>query len=149
MTRDVIIRIKGLQFAEGLEDDEMEVISPGVFFEKNGRCYVKYDEVVEGFTGTIQNLLKFDEEKLEVVKKGITNVTMTFEKGKMNRSAYQTPFGEMTVGTFTTGLKLHRKEEEIRVEADYELEVNDEPLARCRITIGIQSRDKKATHLLT
>lgn len=149
MTRDVIIRIKGLQYGGDLGNDETEIIAPGVFFEKEGRCFVKYDEVVEGFTGKIQNLLKFDSESLTVTKRGLTNANMVFEQGKMHRADYQTPFGSLSMGTLAKRLEVHRSKEEIRVDVAYDLELNYEHLADCEITVTIQARDKKEAHLLS
>lgn len=149
MTKEVIIKIKGLQFMGEPEGDEMEVITAGNFFEKNGRCYVKYDEVVEGMEGTIQNLLKFDDQSLEVTKKGITNVHMIFEENKKNMTYYETPFGNLLIGISATRIQMKRKKEEIDLEVDYALEINYEHMADCQIMIEIQSKNKKEAHLLS
>lgn len=149
MTKDVIIRMKGLQFQEDLEDDELEVITNGTFFEKDNRCYVKFDEVMEGFEGKIQNLLKFTDDSLEVTKRGLTNVHMVFEENKKNMTCYQTPYGNILVGIAATRIATKRKKEKIGVEVEYALEINYEHLADCRITIDIQSKSKKEAHLLS
>ena len=149
MTRDVFIKIKGLQLADGPESEEMEVITSGVYYEKDGISYVKYDEVMEGFDGTIRNLLKFSDEGLEVTKRGITNVHMVFEENKKNDTYYSTPFGDLLVGISTARIKLLRKEEKISIHVDYALEINCEPLADCKITIEIQFKDEKEAHLLS
>ena len=47
MTRDVLIRLSGLQ---SMEDDEgvVEVITAGDYFWKNNKHYLIYDEIMEG-----------------------------------------------------------------------------------------------------
>lgn len=149
MTKEVIIKIKGLQFAGDMGDDQMEVITAGTYFEKEGRSYVKYDEVMEGFTGNISNLLKFDGQSLEVTKRGITNVHMVFEENKKNMTYYETPFGNLLIGIAATRISTRKKKKSIGVEVDYALEINYEHMADCKITIDIQSKDKKETHLLS
>lgn len=149
MTKEVIIKIKGLQFAADADDEELEVITAGVFFEKDGKSYVKYDEVMEGFTGKISNLLKFDDKSLEVTKKGLTNVHMVFEEDKKNMTYYDTPFGNLLLGIAATNMVVKREEETISLEVDYALEINYEHMADCRISIVVQSKDKKETHLLS
>lgn len=149
MTRDVIIKIKSFQSGGDLGEDETEVITTGVFLEKGDRCFVKYEERMEGFDRTSQNLLKFDEKSFSVTKKGLTNVQMIFEKGRMYRTGYGTPFGSMSVGIETRKIKLRRWPEEIRLEAEYGLEVNCEHLADCRIIIKILPSGTKETHLLS
>ena len=49
MTKDVIIGISGLQFTGESGADSLEMIAPGEYFLRNGRHYVKYEEVIEGF----------------------------------------------------------------------------------------------------
>ena len=44
MTKDVMLRISGVQFPDGEENsEEMEVITSGSYFEKDGRHYSRYD----------------------------------------------------------------------------------------------------------
>ena len=149
MTKEVIIKIKGLQFAEEADEEEMEVITAGIYYEKEGRSYVKYEEVMEGFTGKIDNLLKFTDRSVEVTKKGITNVNMVFEEGKKNMTYYDTPFGNFLLGISATKIVVAREEEEIALHIDYALEINYEHMADCTISIVIQSKDKKETRLLS
>ena len=47
MTKDVMIRIKGLQYAEGQEADTTDLMLPGQYFERDGLNFVKYDEIME------------------------------------------------------------------------------------------------------
>ena len=82
MTKDVMIRIKGLQYAEGQESDTTELMLPGQFFERDGLSFVKYDEIVEDGGETIRNLLKFSDTKLTVIRHGAVESSMSFEKGK-------------------------------------------------------------------
>ena len=149
MTKEVIIKIKGLQFAEDTDEEEMEVLTAGIYYEKEGRNYVKYDEVMEGFTGEINNLLKFTDNSVEVTKKGITNVHMVFEEGKKNMTYYDTPFGNFLLGISATDIRILKEEEEIRIHIEYALEINNQYMADCTIDIVIQSKDKKETRLLS
>ena len=63
MTKDVLLSISGLhQDVTGIEaqgdepgSEPIEVIVPASYYEKNGKHYVIYDELVEGIPGTIKN----------------------------------------------------------------------------------------------
>lgn len=140
MTKDVMIRIKGLQYAEGQEADTTELMLPGQFFERDGLSFVKYDEIVEESGEKIKNLLKFSDKELTVTRRGGVESTMSFEKGKKRRSLYRTPFGDLEVGTFATRLLILKSEDKIRIEADYDLELNGSHAAENRIAITIQSQ---------
>ena len=85
MTKDVLLRIKGLQSVEA-EEETVEMIAPGLYFERDGKHYIKYDEAVEGTEETIQNLIKVDGSSMEVTKRGVTNAHMVFERNKKNHT---------------------------------------------------------------
>ncbi len=145
MTKDILLRIRGLQFMEEGEEEPIEVIVPGVYFEKNGKHYLKYDEVQEGLGGVVQNLIKVDENCMEVTKRGVSNVHMVFEENKKNLSYYSTPFGNLQVGISATGIVLDTAEDRLDIKVDYALEVNYEHLADCTISINAQAMKKENT----
>ena len=65
MTRDVLVRISGLQLIDG-EHDDVEVITSGDYFWKNGKHYILYDEVIDGIEESIRNTIKISENRMEV-----------------------------------------------------------------------------------
>lgn len=148
MTKEILLSIKGLQFLEDNNEDEIEVITTGTYFQKDGRHYIKYDEVMEGMDGKIQNLIKINDKSMEVTKKGLSNVHMVFEENKKNVTYYDTPFGNLLVGIAATNINLNESKDIIDVKVDYALEVNYEHLADCSISMNIQAKDMKNPHLL-
>lgn len=146
MTKDILVSIKGLQFLEDSGEEEIEVITAGTYFQKDGRHYIKYDEVMEGCDGKIQNLIKINENSMEVTKRGLSNVHMVFEENKKNVTYYDTPFGNLLVGIAATGIHVNETQDKIDVKVDYALEVNYEHLADCTISMNIQAMKKP--HLL-
>ncbi|MCI8834300.1 MAG: DUF1934 domain-containing protein [Ruminococcus sp.] len=146
MTRDVIVRISGLHqdAMEDLPDEEnvpIEVMSPGSYYWRNGKHYVIYDEVTEGIPGVTKNEIKITgDNSLEIIKRGAANSHMIFEKNKKSQTYYQTPYGQMLVGIHTRDMEVNVSEQKIDVSVDYELDVNYEPLADCKIRMNILSR---------
>ena len=148
MTKDVLVSISGLQMAvndmEGNDDEPIEVLSAGSYYFKNGKNYVLFEEAVEGMQGVIKTQIKWKgTELLEVTKRGLSNVHMVFEKNKNNRCFYDTPFGQLNLGIFTTEIYVDEKEDNINLRAEYALDVNNEPIADCVIRINICPRDSK------
>ena len=111
--------------------------------KKNGKHYILYDEVQEGFDGVTKSVIKVNDDFLDVTKKGVTNVHMMFEKNKKNMSYYNTPFGNLLVGINATDVKVNETEDNIDIKVDYKLEVNYEHLAECSISMNIMSKDTK------
>ena len=145
MTKDVILSITGLQFENtGSEPGEpVEVITVGEYYNKNGKHYVLFDEVTEGFEGSTKNTVKISDGSLDITKKGVANVHMIFEKNKKNVTCYNTPFGNLMIGIAAKDVKINENEENIDVSVDYTLDVNYEHLADCKIAINIKSKDAK------
>ena len=134
MTKDIMLRISGVQFPDGEENsEEMEVITSGSYFEKDGRHYIKYDEVQEDSNEVIRNLLKIENGSLELTRRG-------FEKAKKSESYYDTPFGRFLVGISATHLDVSEKEDSIDVQVKYALEINSEYIADCSISICANSK---------
>ncbi|MDD3138617.1 MAG: DUF1934 domain-containing protein [Lachnospiraceae bacterium] len=146
MTKDVLISISGLQFdaldEEGVEDEPIEVITPASYFCKNGKHYIIYDEVAEGTQEITKNKIKITgSDTLEIVKSGLLNTHMVFEKNKKNQTYYHMPFGQMLIGINTKNMEVDVTEQNIDVRVDYILDINHEPLADCKIRMNIKSKD--------
>ncbi len=142
MTKDVLVTISGLQFMDE-DSDSVELITSGSYYKRNGKHYVLYDEVQEGFEGVTKNTVKIAQDMMDITKKGVTNVHMMFEKNKKNVTYYYTPFGSLLVGIDAKNVDVIETEDNISVKVNYNLEVNYEHLADCAITMNIRSKDAK------
>lgn len=148
MTKDVLITISGVQLADG-DNSDVEMITTGDYYQKNGKHYVMYDEVMEGFEGIVKNTIKICPEGLDIIKKGITNVHMTFEKNKKSISCYDTPFGEMMVGINTSKISVDESEDNLKIKVDYSLDINYQHVSDCNIVVDVQSRTTADFHLMS
>lgn len=137
MTKDVLIAIKGLQFEEAEDAEEIEVIQRGQYYQRNDSHYLMYEEPVEGTDDTILNRIKFTDNEVQVTKKGAVNTMLSFHENEKNMTNYATPFGNLVMGIHTHQIELAIQEEKIIVLIDYALDVNYEFLADCKITITV------------
>ena len=64
MTKDVLVKISGLQFAEDQDNGPVEIITTGNYYKKNGKHYILYDEVQEGFDGVTKSVIKVNDDFL-------------------------------------------------------------------------------------
>lgn len=145
MTKEVLLNISGLHYenfpGEDSEDqDPIEVITPAVYYLKNGKHYVLYDEVVEGVSGTVRNQIRIKDDLLEIQKSGIASTNLVFEKDKIHMTRYETPYGELMVGVFTKNMTVDETENDIRVNVNYELDINSDKVADCDIKIHIRAK---------
>ena len=150
MTKDVLVSISGkhIDIMNGMaqeyagEDDGIEVVTPASYYLRNGKHYIIYDEVVEGMAGAIRNKIKITgTDVVEIMRSGLSSSHMVFEKNKKNLTYYRTPFGQMLVGVNTRNMEINVGENKINVLVDYELDVNHEPMADCKIKMNIISKN--------
>lgn len=140
MTKDVLIAISGLQFADGTDSEPVEIITSGVYYKKNGKHYILFDEVTEETCRTTKNIIKLGNEVLDITKRGEVNVHMMFEKNKKNVTYYYTPYGSLLIGIDATRVSVEEGEHDLCVTVDYMLEINYEHMADCTITMKVKSK---------
>ncbi|MGL5437349.1 MAG: DUF1934 domain-containing protein [Lachnospiraceae bacterium] len=146
MTKEVLIRISGLQMMDS-QDDTVEVITAGDYYQKNGKHYIIYDEVMEGFEGNTRNTLKIAPGTLDVRKHGVASAHMLFEQDKKSVTRYATPMGEMLVGISTNQIVLEEGDDALKVKVNYSLDINYEHMSDCNITLDVCSKHKAELRL--
>lgn len=136
MQKDVMICIRGMQ---GVMEDaqEIESIYKGTYYQKNDCHYVLFEEIMEGFTQVSKNRLTFKPGYLHLRKRGPATVDMEFQPQKESNTCYTTPYGDIMMGILTKRVEVSDTEEEISIEADYDLSANYEKMAQCQIRIKI------------
>ena len=135
MEKEVFIEIKSLHIADG-EEMKLDTKASGKLYERNGKKFISYEEVSEDGE-TIKNLLKFDSSFLEITKKGALTSVMHFEQGKEYITDYNTPFGMLTVRTYTKQFLYTEDKKEIQILTKYDMEINNSHNEKCDVKIRI------------
>ena len=120
MKDKVYIKIKGLALEEQSVDgsiteeaDNVEVISVGRHTSRNGKEYIKFEEVYDGASEKSLTIIKITDDSIEVSKKGAITTCMEFAKNKRTLSCYNTPYGSIDIAIFTSVLDIKREEDRI------------------------------------
>ena len=142
MNKDVLIHVRGLQLMETDDEQEpIEIVVPGQYYFRNGSHYLRYEEMLDDSAQTTVNYIKMSSEGVEIRKQGQVNVHMVFEQGKKNKTFYNTPYGTLQMGIAATGLELKESEDDIQMKVDYALDMNEEHVADCYLTVQAQSKN--------
>ena len=153
MTKEVLVSISGFQTEVGApeteQEDPIEVYSPGTYYFKDGKHYIFFEEVMEGMAGVIKTQIRLKgKETLEVIKKGVLDTHMIFEKYVTHACTYQTPIGQLEMGIRTSSLSVEESEENIDIQAEYTLQMDFEPVAECMIRINVKPKGSKDFSIL-
>ena len=143
MKQEVLVSICGTQTADGESTEPVEVVSSGVRYEKNGKTYVIYDEVVSDDIAAeteeiVKNTIRIDGNQLNIIKHGKGGTHLVFEEGQSNQTYYHTPYGSMAVTLHTSKLNINLDETRIDAVAEYDLEINHTQIAECTVSIRVQ-----------
>lgn len=139
MKKDVLVSISGLQY-EIDKEEAVEVISVGKYYNRNGKHFILYDEILEDMEGITNCTLKIAEHQVDIMKRGASNVHMIFEENTKNTTYYQTPYGELQVGIYTTQIKITEEKDKILVYINYGLDINYAFISDCQIQLKISSK---------
>lgn len=139
MTKDVLVRVKGTQYMDG-DSDTIEVITNGSCYEKNGKWYVLYEEIMEELNAVTKNTVKISADKVEITKKGLLQAQMVYETGKMNVCNYTTPMGLILLGITTKDISFCVEENKLHLDIQYSLEMNGQPVSGNRLELTAESR---------
>ncbi|MDK2917798.1 MAG: hypothetical protein PWQ37_531 [Candidatus Petromonas sp.] len=99
--KNVMLKIKGKQSPRANEEDTIELITEGKYYDKGNSKYLVYQESelsgMEGCTTT----LKISDDKIVMKRYGNATSELIFEKGKRYISTYSTPFGNFKIEILT------------------------------------------------
>jgi len=122
--KDVIISLKGTQ-DDGNGKDEIELVTEGRYYKKNGSYFVSYKETeLTGMEGTTTTL-KIEGNKVTMLRFGATNTQLIFEKGIRHMCCYETEFGAFTVGVRSKRVDVDISDSGGKISAQYQLEVDN------------------------
>ena len=141
-----MISIRGAQIQES-DREQIELITTGDYFLKNGKHYILYDEVQEGNEEVIKNTIKVFPDSMKITKRGAVSTDMSFEKHQKKMTCYSTPFGDMMVGIHTNEITVEEEEELLQITVDYSLDINYEHVAECNIVLSVRPREHADLHL--
>ena len=139
--KDITIKIIGRRYIGDEMEDELEFISDGTMYDRNGARYVVYDESeFSGFPGC-KTRLKLTENTLKLKRIGDDmdgfGLELVFEKGKRFTSRYNTPYGDFDMEVLTTDVVNDLSEEGFgNVRLDYN--ISFQGVAEGRNTIDIE-----------
>lgn len=141
MTKDVLIYLHSCQHGKNeTDEEEIETVAEGTYYEKNGRHFLIYDEMMEDLDKPVKNKVKFGEHFMELTKSGPINVRMVFEEDKKNLTNYISPYGSIVLGIDTKKIHISQESDRIVVDVEYVLDMNYEYYADCKIIIDIRSK---------
>ena len=98
MKQDVLITLRGTQQYADNEPETIELITPGVMQERNGKFSVSYTETaLTGNEGVVTTFFIPNPKRVVLSRDGAVRSKMVFEEGRKDESLYDLGFGSLLI----------------------------------------------------
>lgn len=139
MKKRAIIAVSSKQKSD--ENDVIEVVTPGDFYEKDGSYYAVYKETeISGMEGTTTTL-KISNDKFSIIRIGSTSAKMEFDKKAKSVSMYNTPYGTLELKIETKSLSVDVGEKGGDIQVNYNLSVSGQTPHNTQLKINIKAQE--------
>ena len=148
MKKNVDVSVTGIHVRAGEPAEKIITNSKGYYeFLEDGTRILEYDEEQQAGSESvhIHNTVTIaqDENSMEIVRGGDMNSKLAFGKELKYDTEYVTPYGTMQMKVNTTKFDFTkiRQEDEMKLMAEYELEMDGEVLSASMIIIEIKNSE--------
>ena len=136
MVKNAVITV---QSRVSVEDEFIEVITPGKFYITKSGYKVEYDETeLSGMEGTKTTMI-IKEKYFKLNRVGTTETNMEFEKNTQSLSLYKTPFGAMSVVVDTKDIEINMDDNGGTIHILYTLNVEGQQLIETDLNVIIKA----------
>lgn len=140
MEENVVIKISGLQVVEDTGDN-IEVLATGKHYIKKDKHYLLYDEIEEESQSKTSNLIKFNNDVVEIIRKGAIGGRLVFEENATKQSLYSTPMGDLLIELFTQEIALNEQQEgNVDLKVKYQIHIDGNKVSDNEIEINAVHR---------
>lgn len=140
--KDIMLKIIGKQVNQDNEEDVLEFMTEGKFYEKNGALYLMYQESeLSGMEGCTTSL-KIKDGMIRMRRFGEAipmDTVIEFEKGRRFEGYYDTPFGAVELEVLTNDIinNLAYEEGKGTLNIDYHISLRGLTEGRSKLDIEI------------
>ncbi len=140
MEENAVIKISGLQEVEGTKDN-VELLAAGKHYIRNNKHYILYENIEDDSEEKTSNIIKFNDEMVEIIRRGAIEGRLLLEQNAMRQSVYSTPMGDMVVEVLTEKVDV---EEQIRgdvnLKVKYQIHIDGNKISDNELEINATHR---------
>lgn len=137
MKDKVTVRLTGIHTRAGSRSERIETKAEGSCRTLPDGYEIVYEDRSAGEKDSITNTLRVCSGRLEMIRSGAYGSHMIFEEENEHHTDYRTPYGVMDMVIRTDRLVIAEKQDGIRVETEYTLEMNGQELSQSLIVLEI------------
>ena len=135
MDENVVIKISGLQIVENTGDN-VEVIAKGRHYLKKDKHYLLYEEYENDENSKTSNMIKFNNDIVEITRKGQVDGKLIFQENQKKQSLYSTPMGDLLIEVLTKEIEVSDDDDDVNLKIKYQIHVDGNKVSDNEIDIS-------------
>lgn len=135
MDENVVIKISGLQIVENTGDN-VEVIAKGKHSLKKDKHYLLYEEYENDENTKTSNMIKFNNDIVEITRKGQVDGKLIFQENQKKQSLYSTPMGDLLIEVLTKEIEVSDDDDDVNLKIKYQIHVDGNKVSDNEIDIS-------------
>lgn len=141
---EILLRIVGSNIYDGVEENQVELVTEGKLYKKGKVIYLTYDESEFSGMEGCKTRLVLDGDTIRMTRKGSEagiDTEIRFQKGKRYSGYYDTPYGPIEMEVLTNELFNDVNDEEGgQIDIDYNISLKGLSEGRSRLNIQVGRR---------
>lgn len=140
MEENAVIKISGLQEVEGTKDN-IELLAAGKHCIKKNKHYILYENIEDGCEEKTSNIIKFNDEMVEIIRWGAIEGRLLLEQNAMRQSVYSTPMGDMVVEVLTEEVDVEEQiGGNVSLKVKYQIHIDGNKISDNELKINVTHR---------
>ncbi len=138
---EIILRIVGSSIYDGVEENQVELVTEGKLYKKGDVIYLTYDESEFSGMEGCKTRLALEGDSVRMTRKGTEvgiDTEIRFKKGMRHSGYYDTPYGPIEMEVLTNDLFNNVTDEEGgSIDIDYHISLKGLSEGRSRLNIQV------------
>ena len=122
--KPVLVTVKSVQRDINGEDTTVELVSTGMYGERNGVYYIRYEESSTTGLDGVKTTIKVHPDSIILLRTGSVSMRHQYVRGEERDTVYETPFGPIEMSLTTHELDVHMDESGGHVHLGYDIAVD-------------------------
>ncbi|MEH7106225.1 DUF1934 domain-containing protein [Bacillus sp. JJ1764] len=118
------------------EQETVELIVFGRFYQKENASFLQYKEVLE--EGTVKTIIKLGINEMLILRSGAVKMRLPFQLEKEQRGSYELPFGVFETATLAKKMAYHFENKAGFIELLYDFSLQGEQAGSYHLQINFQ-----------
>ena len=138
MKQKVLVTVRGMQDYEDADAESIELTTAGTLYEMGAAYYLLYEEADGAGLGKTKTTVKFEPDRVSVIRSGESTSHLVFEEGKKHISYYDMGFGSLCVGVSTHSLSKNIGMGGGEATICYSMEINNSLAGENQLSITVR-----------